>query len=129
MCRQGLYTTAGKPCHADVQRAAAKVEYQDVSGVSKRAPDGEVADGGHGLFNEVHVRDPGEPPGLAQSLTRQGVRGFFNRAFFWTDERTTIPYDLWVIAILAFVWLTPPDWIGDPMAVGGRGLLQYLFGW
>ena len=23
-----------------------------------------------------------------------------------------------VIAILAFVWLTPPDWLGDPMATG-----------
>jgi len=33
---------------------------------------------------------------------RRAVRGFFNRAFFWTDERATIPYDLWVIAILAF---------------------------
>jgi CDP-diacylglycerol--glycerol-3-phosphate 3-phosphatidyltransferase len=40
------------------------------------------------------------------------------RAFFWTDERTTIPYDMWVIAILAFVWLTPPVWISDPMASG-----------
>ena len=40
------------------------------------------------------------------------------RAFFWTDERTTLPYDLWVIAILAFVWLTPPDWVGDPTARG-----------
>ena len=40
------------------------------------------------------------------------------RAFFWTDERTTLPYDLWVIAILAFVWLTPPDWIHDPTAQG-----------
>ena len=26
------------------------------------------------------------------------------------------PTTLWVIAILAFVWLTPPDWLGDPMA-------------
>src|SRR5215203_5613146 len=49
---------------------------------------------------------------------RDGVRGFFNRAFFWTDERTTIPYDLWVVAILAFVWLTPPEWLGDPTAAG-----------
>ena len=48
--------------------------------------------------------------------SRQGVAGIFNRAFFWTDERATIPYDLWVIAILAFVWLVPPDWLGDPMA-------------
>jgi CDP-diacylglycerol--glycerol-3-phosphate 3-phosphatidyltransferase len=50
--------------------------------------------------------------------TRQGLKGALNRALFWTDERTTIPYDLWVIAILAFVWLTPPDWLGDPMAAG-----------
>ena len=30
----------------------------------------------------------------------------------------TLPYDLWVIAILAFVWLTPPDWLRDPTAAG-----------
>jgi phosphatidylglycerophosphate synthase len=47
--------------------------------------------------------------------SREGVAGAFNRAFFWTDERATLPYDLWVIAILAFVWLTPPSWLGDPM--------------
>ena len=40
------------------------------------------------------------------------------RAFFWRDERATLPYDLWVIAILAFVWLTPPDWLRDPTASG-----------
>ena len=56
---------------------------------------------------------------------RDGLRGVFNRAFFWTDERTTIPYDLWVIAILAFVWLTPPDWLGDPTATG-PGLIGWL---
>ena len=56
---------------------------------------------------------------------RDGVRGFFNRAFFWTDERTTIPYDLWVVAILAFVWLTPPEWLGDPTA-SGPGLIGIL---
>ena len=37
-------------------------------------------------------------------------------AFFWTYERATWQYDLMVIAILAFVWLTPPGWLGDPMA-------------
>jgi hypothetical protein len=42
----------------------------------------------------------------------------FWRAFFWRDERTTVPYDLWVIAILAFIWLTPPDWLHDPTAMG-----------
>ncbi len=57
--------------------------------------------------------------------SREGATGIFWRAFFWTDERTTIPYDLWVIAILAFVWLVPPDWLGDPMA-HGPGLIGIL---
>jgi hypothetical protein len=30
-----------------------------------------------------------------------------------------------VIAILAFVWLTPPDWLGDPMA-SGPGLIGWI---
>jgi CDP-diacylglycerol--glycerol-3-phosphate 3-phosphatidyltransferase len=42
----------------------------------------------------------------------------FWRAFFWRDERATLPYDAWVVAILAFVWLTPPDWLRDPTAAG-----------
>jgi CDP-diacylglycerol--glycerol-3-phosphate 3-phosphatidyltransferase len=50
----------------------------------------------------------------------------FWRAFFWRDERTTVPYDLWVVAILAFVWLVPPDWLGDPVA-SGLGLLGRFF--
>jgi len=56
----------------------------------------------------------------AKPIPRGGnpVSALLWRAFFWTDERTTIPYDLWVIAILAFVWLTPPDWIHDPTAQG-----------
>ena len=57
--------------------------------------------------------------------TRAGLSGIFNRAFFWTDERATLPYDLWVIAILAFVWLTPPGWLGDPTA-GGPGLIGLI---
>ncbi len=56
---------------------------------------------------------------------RTGVRGLFNRAFFWTEERATLPYDLWVIAILAFVWLVPPDWLGDPMA-HDPGLIAWI---
>jgi CDP-diacylglycerol--glycerol-3-phosphate 3-phosphatidyltransferase len=59
---------------------------------------------------------------------RTGLTGLFVRAFYWTDERATFAYDLWVIAILAFVWLTPPDWLADPMAEGGLGLLQWLVG-
>jgi CDP-diacylglycerol---glycerol-3-phosphate 3-phosphatidyltransferase len=46
------------------------------------------------------------------------VSAAFARAFFWRDDRATLPYDLWVIAILSFIWLTPPDWIHDPTATG-----------
>jgi len=49
----------------------------------------------------------------------------FSRAFFWRDERATLPYDVWVIAILAFIWLTPPDWLHDPTAFGS-GLLAWI---
>ena len=57
--------------------------------------------------------------------TRDGLKGFFNRAFFWTDDRAPLSYDLWVIALLAFVWLTPPDWLGDPTA-SGPGLIGLI---
>ena len=49
----------------------------------------------------------------------------FWRGFFWRDERATLPYDLWVIVILGFIWLTPPDWLRDPTA-SGRGVWEYL---
>jgi CDP-diacylglycerol--glycerol-3-phosphate 3-phosphatidyltransferase len=45
------------------------------------------------------------------------TRGFW-RAFFWRDERASLPYDLWVVAILAFIWLVPPAWLRDPTAAG-----------
>jgi CDP-diacylglycerol--glycerol-3-phosphate 3-phosphatidyltransferase len=57
---------------------------------------------------------------------RTGAGGLFVRAFYWTDDRATLAYDIWVIAILAFVWVTPPAWLGDPTASGARGLLQWL---
>src|ERR1700704_783022 len=60
--------------------------------------------------------------------TRHGVAGIFNRALFWTDERATLPYDAWVLAILAFVWLVPPDWLGDPMA-HDAGLVAWIVPW
>jgi hypothetical protein len=47
------------------------------------------------------------------------------RAFFWTDDRATWQYDVWVLAILAFVWLTPPDWLSDPTA-SGPGLIGWI---
>ena len=47
---------------------------------------------------------------------RSPITKVFTRAFFWTDERATLAYDIMVIAILLFVWLTPPIWIADPTA-------------
>jgi CDP-diacylglycerol--glycerol-3-phosphate 3-phosphatidyltransferase len=49
----------------------------------------------------------------------------FWRGFFWRDERATLPYDLWVIVILGFIWLTPPDWLEDPSA-SGLGIWEFL---
>src|SRR6187455_237103 len=53
------------------------------------------------------------------------VSAVLGRAFFWRDERGTLAYDLWVITILAFVWLTPPDWLHDPTA-SGAGILGWF---
>ncbi len=57
--------------------------------------------------------------------SHSGIGGAIKRALFWTDERATLAYDLWVIAILGFVWLTPPYWIGDPTATD-PGLIAWL---
>ena len=65
---------------------------------------------------------PERPPLVTRSPLP--VRMLWN-AFFWTFERATWQYDVMVIAILAFVWLTPPDWIGDPMA-HGLGVFGFL---
>ena len=67
------------------------------------------------LTYRVLERLPERPPVVVRSPLP--VRMLWN-AFFWTFERATWQYDVMVIAILAFVWLTPPAWIGDPVASG-----------
>ena len=47
------------------------------------------------------------------------------RTFFWTYERATWQYDVLVIVILAFIWLTPPSWLQDPTA-HGPGLIGWI---
>jgi CDP-diacylglycerol--glycerol-3-phosphate 3-phosphatidyltransferase len=59
-------------------------------------------------------------PSGSNVLTR-----IFWRGFFWRDERATLPYDVLVIVILAFIWLTPPDWLRDPTA-SGLGVWEFL---
>jgi CDP-diacylglycerol--glycerol-3-phosphate 3-phosphatidyltransferase len=46
----------------------------------------------------------------------KGLKGLFVRAFYWTDERASFAYDLWVIAILTFVWQPWQGFLNDPMA-------------
>ena len=58
---------------------------------------------------------------LGQSLLTLPLRAVWH-AFYWTFDRATWQYDLMVIAILSFVWLVPPGWIGDPTA-SGPGLI------
>jgi hypothetical protein len=47
--------------------------------------------------------------------------------FYWTYDRAGWQYDLMVVGILAFTWLTPPGWLHDPMA-SGPGLIGWIMG-
>jgi CDP-diacylglycerol--glycerol-3-phosphate 3-phosphatidyltransferase len=65
---------------------------------------------------QLHVSGAERPP-----QPRRGRRRPIIRARVLLDRRADdAPYDLWVITILAFTWLVPPDWLGDPMAQGSR---------
>ena len=84
--------------------------------------------------NILTIHDVGQPDPstLRQSSGQAGSGQAVSYIVSGTDERTTLPYDVWVIAILAFVWLTPPDWLGDPTG-GGWGLIgrigSEVIGW
>ena len=41
------------------------------------------------------------------------MRRFLGRVFFWNFERGTLPYDFIVLAIVAFVFLSPRRWFHD----------------
>jgi len=43
---------------------------------------------------------------------------FLGRILFWSHDRGTIPYDLLVIAIVAFVFLSPRRWFHDQPDAG-----------
>jgi len=47
-----------------------------------------------------------------------GIGQFFSRIFLWTYERGSWQYDLAVILILVFVFLTPGKWFHDQPQVG-----------
>jgi hypothetical protein len=46
------------------------------------------------------------------------VRGLLSRIFFWNYERGTLPYDIIVLAIVAFVFLSPRHWFHDQAETG-----------
>ena len=74
--------------------------------------------------HDADVQD--DIPGAGNGLP-QPIRAIW-RTIYWTYERATWQYDLMVIAILAFVWLTPPDWLNDPMATG-NGPIGWVIEW
>ncbi len=48
----------------------------------------------------------------------RAIGRFFGRLLFWSHDRGTIPFDLLVIAIVAFVFLSPRRWFHDQPDVG-----------
>jgi hypothetical protein len=56
-----------------------------------------------------------EPPGVVGALDRvwSGAKLIVVRSVFWAYERGSWQYDLIVLAILAFVLLTPRTWFND----------------
>ena len=43
----------------------------------------------------------------------RAIGRFIGRILFWSHDRGTVPYDLLVIAIVAFVFLSPRRWFHD----------------
>ncbi len=63
--------------------------------------------------NVTPPRDEGiAPPGATLPLWRR-IRQVVARAFFWSYERGSWQYDVIVIVILAFIFLTPRSWYSD----------------
>jgi hypothetical protein len=69
---------------------------------------------------------PPTQPGTVERALRMPATIIW-RGLFWTYERGSWQYDVMVILILAFIWLTPASWLGDPMAMQSGGLIQSLF--
>jgi hypothetical protein len=68
---------------------------------------------------------PPTQPGVVQRAVTLPVVVIW-RGLFWTYERGSWQYDVMVLLILAFVSLTSPAWLGDPMAMQSKGLLGWL---
>jgi CDP-diacylglycerol--glycerol-3-phosphate 3-phosphatidyltransferase len=71
---------------------------------------------------------PARSPGAIAKVLRMPALVVW-RGLFWTYERATWQFDVMVLSILSFIWLVPPRFLGDPMAMNGRGLIQWIMGW
>ena len=40
-----------------------------------------------------------------------------SRLILWDYGRGSLPYDVLCVALLVFLFLVPPAWLGDPMMV------------
>jgi CDP-diacylglycerol--glycerol-3-phosphate 3-phosphatidyltransferase len=69
---------------------------------------------------------PPTQPGVVERALKLPVIIIW-RGLFWTYERGSWQYDVMVILILAFIWLTSPRWLADPMAMQSHGLIGWLF--
>ncbi|HCE03877.1 MAG TPA: CDP-alcohol phosphatidyltransferase family protein [Acidobacteria bacterium] len=67
------------------------------------------------------------PAWLGTSILTLPLRAIWH-ALYWTFDRATWQYDLMVVAILSFVWLVPPGWVGDPHA-SGPGFIGIVMSW
>ncbi len=71
------------------------------------------------MAESMGVRDHTFPPaasrpGVSQLATvGQKIKAFVLRSVFWSYERGTWQYDLILLAILAFIFLTPRSWFHD----------------
>ena len=68
---------------------------------------------------------PGTQPGIVTRALTLPVLVIW-RGLFWTYDRGSWQYDVMVLIILGFVYLTPPGWLSDPMAPHRQGFLQWL---
>jgi CDP-diacylglycerol--glycerol-3-phosphate 3-phosphatidyltransferase len=70
---------------------------------------------------------PSTQVGTVQRVVTLPVRIIW-RGLFWTYERASWQFDVMVLLLFAFMWCTPPQWLGDPTALDGIGLFQWIFG-
>ncbi len=68
---------------------------------------------------------PVTQPGLVKRAVTLPVLTLW-RGLFWTYERGTWQYDVMVLVVMGFIWLTPPAWLNDPTASSAQGLIQSL---